>query len=325
MRDNAGAFVISLDFELYWGVRDLVTLDAYRTNLEGVHVAVPRMLDLFSAHDVHATWACVGLLFARDQEEARHFAPELRPTYVRQELSPYGALDRPGLDTDSICYFAPHLVREICSRPHQEIATHTFSHFYCGEPGQTAAQFEADLSAAIAISTAHGCSPTGLVFPRNQCNEQYLPVLLRQGVHTYRGLQSVWMLQRGASWWSTSVRRCMRLADNYIRLSRDLSTEPRRARKLPHNVPGSRFLRPYSPTFRPLAPLRSHRLCQEMTAAAESGKIYHLWWHPHNFGRNVTENLGFLEGLLHHARHLRDVYDFRSMTMAEVARGHSGE
>jgi hypothetical protein len=44
---NTGAFTISIDFELYWGVRDTRSLDAYREHLDGVRQAIPRMLGLF--------------------------------------------------------------------------------------------------------------------------------------------------------------------------------------------------------------------------------------------------------------------------------------
>ena len=33
--NRPGSFVISLDFELYWGVRDTVDLDSYRASLLG--------------------------------------------------------------------------------------------------------------------------------------------------------------------------------------------------------------------------------------------------------------------------------------------------
>jgi len=32
-----------------------------------------------------------------------------------------------------------------------------------------------------------------------------------------------------------------------------------------------------------------------MKFAAENNCIYHLWWHPHNFGNNKNENLQNLE------------------------------
>lgn len=44
---NSGGFVISLDFELHWGVRDHRSVDEYRPNLLGVRQALPAMLELF--------------------------------------------------------------------------------------------------------------------------------------------------------------------------------------------------------------------------------------------------------------------------------------
>ena len=41
---SGGKFIISLDFELMWGVRDLVTIDTYGQHVAGVHEAMPKML-----------------------------------------------------------------------------------------------------------------------------------------------------------------------------------------------------------------------------------------------------------------------------------------
>src|SRR5215831_12070400 len=64
---NAGAppmVVWSLDFELRWGMHDLLGLDRdrYRNNLEGAREAVPEFLQLFTRRGVRATWATVGAL-----------------------------------------------------------------------------------------------------------------------------------------------------------------------------------------------------------------------------------------------------------------------
>ena len=58
-----GQFIISLDFELLWGVRDHADRDSYGQNVTGARAAVPRMLDLFERHGIAATWATVGFLF----------------------------------------------------------------------------------------------------------------------------------------------------------------------------------------------------------------------------------------------------------------------
>lgn len=315
---GAGSFVVSLDFELYWGMRDVVSLEDYRAHLEGVHEAVPRMLDVFERFGTHATWATVGLVFAENQEEARAFAPSLRPDYDDARLSPYDDLDRADLGRNAACYFAPDLVRRIAQTPHQELATHTFAHFYCDEPGQDEAQFEADIDAAVAIARTRGVEPTSLVFPRNQVNDLYLPVLARKGITSYRGVPRRWALQRGASGLDTLARRGVRLADNYLRLAGPRTQKPE-AGRVPVDLPGTRFLRPVAPRFRKLERAKEARIRGEMTAAAEAGHTYHLWWHPHNFGAAPGENVAMLERLLEHARRLSYSHGWQSRTMAELA------
>jgi hypothetical protein len=64
-----GALVISLDFELLWGVRDLYPADGgtYRANLLGARTAIPKLLQLFEEFEIAATWATVGMLFANSR------------------------------------------------------------------------------------------------------------------------------------------------------------------------------------------------------------------------------------------------------------------
>jgi hypothetical protein len=56
-----------------------------------------------------------------------------------------------------------------------------------------------------------------------------------------------------------------------------------------------------------------------METAARRRKLFHLWWHPHNFGVNLQENLAFLRAILDHFRALQERYDMRSKTMAAIA------
>lgn len=58
-----GTFVVSLDFELWWGIRDAIPLARYRDNLIGERVAVEVLLERFTKRGIRATWATVGALF----------------------------------------------------------------------------------------------------------------------------------------------------------------------------------------------------------------------------------------------------------------------
>lgn len=85
------------------------------------------------------------------------------------------------------------------------------------------------------------------------------------------------------------------------------------------NVAASRFLRPYRPSPPLLEPLRLHRVISALEEAARSRRLFHLWWHPHNFGANGEENLAFLAEVIGAFERLRESHGMRSMTMAEVA------
>ena len=55
------------------------------------------------------------------------------------------------------------------------------------------------------------------------------------------------------------------------------------------------------------------------TKAAIKGEMYHLWWHPHNFGANIDENFYNLEQILKHFNYCRNKYKMQSFTMSELS------
>ena len=82
------------------------------------------------------------------------------------------------------------------------------------------------------------------------------------------------------------------------------------------NVPSSRFLRPTG--YSALEKMRIIRIKAAMTQAAITGKCFHLWWHPHNFGKNTSENLIFLGEIIKHYVILKDTYGMKSLNMKSV-------
>jgi hypothetical protein len=212
------------------------------------------------------------------------------------------------------------LVRSIAERKHQEIATHTFSHFYCLEPGQTLEDFRADLSCAIRCARELGVELKSLVFPRNQFNAGYLEACRDAGLTCYRGNERSWLYAARSSSADSTLRRGARLLDSYLNISGSNTYRPAELAAAPLlDVPSSRFLRPYSGALRALEPLRYRRIAKGLDRAAENGEIYHLWWHPHNFGVHLAENLAFLERILAHAARLRESAGLESLTMGELA------
>ena len=114
--------------------------------------------------------------------------------------------------------------------------------------------------------------------------------------------------------------RALRLLDAYINLSgyNTYSLEEC-ARRRPFNIPASRFLRPYSRLLAPLESLRLRRIKRAMHDAATSNRLFHLWWHPHNFGADVKHNLTFLRKILVYYERLNQRYGMHTYNMGEVA------
>ncbi len=86
------------------------------------------------------------------------------------------------------------------------------------------------------------------------------------------------------------------------------------------NVPASQFLRPYAGPLAPLHPLHRSTVMRGMTQAARRNRGYHLWWHPHNFGRSLKENLDGLSQIIGHFTRLREAYGMGSCSMSENTR-----
>jgi hypothetical protein len=317
-----GKFVISLDFELMWGVRDKKTKKTYGENILGVHKVIPGLLEIFKKYQIKATFSTVGFLFFETKDELMANIPFLKPLYKDQNLSPYnGYYETLGDDYKSDKYhFAPNLIREIQKYPGQEVGTHTFSHYYCLEQGQTIEAFREDIKSAISIAKKYNINLTSLVFPRNQFNEEYLNVCLELGICCYRGNEISWIYKAKNDEDENHIRRGFRLLDAYVNLSgHNCYSDQFLKSKMPINIPSSRFLRPFSRKLNFLDGLRLARIKSGMTYAAKNNLTYHLWWHPHNFGINHIENFDFLEKILQHYEKLNKKFGFTSYTMTQLA------
>ena len=317
---RTGLFIISLDFELYWGVRDKRTAASYRENLHGTCEAVAEILRLFKKYKVHATWSTVGFLFFRSREALVKDLPATLPGYHDLNLCPYKYLFE-SEDLEPDFHFATDLVKAIAATPGQEIGTHTFSHFYCLEEGVSRESFSADLRQAKKIGTQAGHPPTSLVFPRNQWYRDFLPLLPEQGIQCYRGVEDHPAYAATASRHQGYIRRATRLIDSYFPLTGHHTFGPRRCTgEAPYDIPASRFLRPYTPKLRWLEPLRRKRILASLRHAASQKQAFHLWWHPHNFGRHLEQNTAFLERILQEYRQLSDEFGMTSLSMSETVK-----
>jgi len=321
MTKQKGILVISLDFELYWGVRDKKTVEDYKENLLGVNSAILTILKLFNKYKLHATWATVGFLFFETREELIRELPAKKPNYVNSNLSPYEDIDNIGLnEKEDPFHYAASLIKMITSFPHQEIGTHTFSHYYCLERGQNIEAFKDDLEAAIKIAKKYNLNIESLVFPRNQFNREYIPICKEKGIKAYRGNQPSWVYKAKSEEDELLLRKGLKFLDSYFNIfGHNAYSLDAVKRDFPFNIPASRFLRPYSKKLKILERLKLRRILSDLTYTAEKGLIYHLWWHPHNFGINTKENISSLKKILDHYSHLQKKYGMESLNMGELS------
>lgn len=309
-------FVLSLDFELLWGVRDHADRDSYGAHVMGGRAAIPRLLDLFAQHDIACSWATVGFLFAEDRDDllAALPDPDQRPRYANPALSNYAYLDEVGRDEAADpYYFGLSLIRQIAATPRQEIGTHTLSHYYALEDGACLNSFEADLIGAIDLARAKGITLRSIVFPRNQYTEAHVALCTKHGVTTHRGNPPAWVYQPAKGAEQTPLRRALRLIDAHTGL---LGSQTYAVPGDRGDVPASMFLRPKAGKLAALHPAHVATIKRGMHAAATSGRGYHLWWHPHNFGRDTDQNLAALSEILLYFNHLKETYGMQSRPMA---------
>ncbi|MCM3630994.1 polysaccharide deacetylase family protein [Paenibacillus glycanilyticus] len=296
-------------------------MDQYETQMSSELEVIPKLLKLFEEQRIHATWAVVGLMFCEHANEMMGSIPQQKPTYENQNLSPYPYIEDQifaGGQQEAF-HFAPGIIKTIQKTKNQSISTHTFSHYYCLEEGQTVEQFSADIAAAIRIAEKKGFNIQSIVFPRNQFNEKYLGVLQEQGIASYRGNPDHWIYRKGYSKNDSILLRVFRLMDTYFNLSgHNCYSVKESADNMPANIPASHFLRPYSGKLRFLERLRLKRILSSMTHAAKHGLVYHLWWHPYNLARNPEENWIFMKKIIDHFQELNKQYGMESMSMEDL-------
>lgn len=311
-----GTLIVSLDFELFWGMLDVCPLKEYEDHVLGGRKAIPKLLDLFQKYGIHATWGAVGFLVGESREELMSFFPELKPGYEKPNLSPYNYF--PGIgdnEAEAPCFYAPSLLGQIAAAPGQEIGSHTFSHYYCREKGQSVEEFAADIKAARAIAQTHGFDLHSVILPRNQCEEGYTRVLETQGFTAYRDEENDWIHEKIHF---RPLLRLLRLLDVYLPLTGQGGYVPKKEAGI-WNLTGSRMYKPILKPLYFLEGLKLHRIKKQMLHAAKQGLTFHLWWHPHNIGVRTEEHLRQLEEIFRYYAQLKEAYGMESRNMGEMA------
>jgi len=324
-----GVFIISLDLELHWGVFRTVTPESpYMRNFINTPSAIERILQVLKEHRMSTTWAVVGLLMADSPEMIEQFAPAFKPVYINRNHNPY-LLQIGRNEAEDPLHYAPSMIRKIILVPDQEIATHTYSHFFSREDCVTINAFVSDIESAIKISEVYGVRIRSIAFPKNRLIREFIDVLPQLGINVFRGAEKGWMYNKICSIHDpkpSKIRGMLnkfgRLVDTYFPITgsntwsmEELKAEPGKA----VNVPASRFLRPYNPALKYLEWAKFRSIKSQIVYAARTGRMFHLSWHPHNFGSNPDQNIALLTRILDCYKECSLKYNMKSMTMGAFA------
>ncbi|MGZ5720629.1 MAG: hypothetical protein ACXWI9_22435 [Burkholderiales bacterium] len=299
--------MLSLDFELRWGVHDVcgLNIDAYRENLEAEREVIPTLLHLFTAHRLRATWAAVGAIGCESWDDYFRRAPQA-PKYANSAFAvkqQYADLDPKGL-----LHFAPDLMQAILDTPGQALGTHTFSHLFLRERGVTREDAAADLAAAKNLHRERfGSVPLSLVFPRNQ--PAFIDVVRASSIKIWRGNAAAWYYDCEDSEHSGPLPRALKLIDAFNPLTR-------RAAPLVQDMNrASLFLRLNLPQA--AWTLHFHRIRKQLDRL-RAGEVFHIWFHPHNLGKDTARRLTRVEQIANLIAERSSAGDLRSCSMEDL-------
>lgn len=306
-----GYFVISLDFELYWGVHDVFTVEQYGENIRNVQNVIPRLLQLFEKYDIRATFAAVGAMY---HDSAAEFLTNISdttrlPQYKNSSLSPYV-----GSGKEKVCkypdlFFRKELISMV-RKSGQEIGTHTYCHYYCNEEGADPTSFDYDIGKAVDLAKENGDNVSSIIFPRNQVpSKVYEEVLVKHGISCYRK-------NCHKSYDDNKLKnRIIRTISAYLPIIKLTSPLPVCDDII--RIDANHFFRPFS-SWRLLNVLQLYKIKKSLKQAAAQGEVFHLWWHPHNFGQHMEDNLNMLEEVLIYYTLLKDKYNIKSSSMRDI-------
>ena len=312
-----GNLIISLDFELLWGLSGWSKdqIKEYFPHVQNSIKSLELILAMFEDYKLKSTVAYVGAMSFNDKEELANFIDFDTPKYSNPLFSSYESIfTLINFEYSSSFFFCPDVIESLKVNPLVELASHTFSHYYCLEGGVSPKDFENDLIAMKKLSP----SLKTIIFPRNQINNELLALCSKYGFTHFRGKSSSSIYKATRTESRYTLNGALRLLDAYVPISGSQCFALDSTKDEIKNIPESCFLRPYSQTLSFLEPLKRRRIMNDMEKAAKKGLNYHIWWHPHNFGINTQENLDMLRVICEKFKELSETYNFQTKFISEL-------
>lgn len=294
MSEDTGVFTISLDTELAWGTFDKGNVERYEEAYRNTPEVIDRLCDLFDEYEIPATWAIVShLLEDCDGDHSDRTSPDFE--WIDDWLAELPCAT--GMDQE--LWYAPWLLDRIQEcETEQEIGLHGSTHMQLGADGCSRQHAEEEIRAAVETLRMKGVEPKSFVFPRNDIG--HVDVLCEFGIEVYRGVDARWYER---DYVPNGVKPLIRFADEAARGTPPIVEPVERDGIV--EIAGSQVLRPshngwqYVPGKSSVA-----RAKKGLRRAAETGGVFHLWFHPFNLGHKPRRDLPQFESILEAASKL---------------------
>lgn len=319
-----GKFIISIDFEMMWGLFDYDNIDNNINKIKNIHDVIKELCVIFNNYNIHATWAIVGFIFLENYSKLIKLVDHNDIKYKNNKYNVYNYIknNKSLISNYQSLHFAPELIDLINRTKYQEIASHTLSHYYAIEDGQGRNDFFRDLDIYNKLLDRRKLKVKSIVFPKNQINKKYYNLLNKYGIDIVRTNPSSYFYSAVKTERELLFRRGVRLIDSYFNLTGHYIYNYNQIDYYSNygiiELPCSRYLRPVSKYFKYFENFKIDRIKRGMRKSAQENKIFHIWWHPHDFCKNTYYNFVNLKKIFNYFLELKEIYSYESANMTEI-------
>lgn len=289
MKKNDLKVAFSLDFELLWGLihRIKSPTDKYLTNIRNVPLVISSLIDFFDTRSIPVLWAFVDAIHYRNSCDIYNFLDKYNLLEKFQSCS----LNLSSLESrfGTELFYAPDLITKLIKSKFGVLGCHSFSHALFDKNNIKSLQATLlDIEISSLHRKVNSLPINTYIFPQNTYCNHHLVELRKQGFKAYRGVENLISFSKPSS--KSLTNRAFRFLDCFFPIFEPVSIQPYNSELNIFNVPGSMFLRPVWSNSS-LRKLSLHRVLRHIDYCYEKGITVHFWWHPHNFGYHLDDNL----------------------------------
>ena len=170
---------------------------------------------------------------------------------------------------------------------------------YVNESDESRQQLDWELREFVKLFEQQGFPrPVSFIFPKHYMH--HFDLIAQHGFKCYRGPETGWFERLPTA----PVRGAMRLLNSRLRWTPVVGLPSPSPEGLVE-IPSSYFFSPFQSVGKYV--LLGDRVAQGiagLNAAAAQGKVFHLWTHPFNLGKDTKQLCNGLASILSHAHHL---------------------